>query len=702
MVGSSKDAPVGHPVVDAARGYLRRGWLPLPIPSRQKGPRIPGWTSFRTTEEEISGHFSDDGNVGIILGSASGQLVDVDIDVLEALALADRFLPKTDVIFGRVSKPRSHWFYVADPLPAPQKFCAPGGTTLLELRAEGQQTVVPPSVHLTGEIYRFDHDGEPAHVDGRELAWRCACFAATALLAINWPKPGQRNDAANALAGMLLRGGWTEEQAKRFVEAVACAAGDEESRQRVGDVISTAKRLAENRPATGAPTLAKIIGDEAVECVRAWLKLKEVEAEVAAGAPAPFGSPWPESLGHEAFWGLAGEIVSAIEPHSEADPAALLLQLLVAFGNVIGHGAFFAVERSHHYANLFALIIGPTAKGRKGTAWGQIANILGGVDSSWLDTRVHGGVGSGEGIIWHVRDPILKGEKLIDEGVGDKRLVLLETEFAQVLAVAKREGSTASEVLRRAWDGTPLQTLTKNNPARAVGAHVSAVGHITRDELLRHLDETEIANGLMNRFIFCCARRSKALPDGGSLSEAGLASLTGRLQVAVTFGKEPRELKRDAEAAAVWRAVYGDLSDGKPGLLGAVVSRSEAQVLRLSMIYALLDSSPLIRREHLMAALAVWQYAEASALHVFGDALGDPVADEILRAVRSKPEGLTRSEVHGLFGRNRKQREIDRAVGLLLSFGLISIHIEDTNGRPAQRLVARRFSYEKNEQNERS
>src|SRR5438309_1857285 len=57
-------------------------------------------------------------------------------------------------------------------------------------------------------------------------------------------------------------------------------------------------------------------------------------------------------------------------------------------------------------------------------------------------------------------------------------------------------------------------------------------------------------------------------------------------------------------------------------MAGAMTSRAEAQVMRLAMIYALLDCSEAIRVEHLEAALAVWQYAEASVNHVFGGSAG--------------------------------------------------------------------------------
>ena len=83
------------------------------------------------------------------------------------------------------------------------------------------------------------------------------------------------------------------------------------------------------------------------------------------------------------------------------------------------------------------------------------------------------------------------------------------------------------------------------------------------------------------------------------------------------------------------------------------------------MIYALLDLSERIRLEHLEAALAVWRYSAASARWIFGDALGDPTADEIWAAAKDRPGGLTRTEVSDMFSRNKKRREIERALAVL-------------------------------------
>jgi hypothetical protein len=157
---------------------------------------------------------------------------------------------------------------------------------------------------------------------------------------------------------------------------------------------------------------------------------------------------------------------------------------------------------------------------------------------------------------------------------------------------------------------------------------------------------------------------------------------------AVNFSRLVGVLHRDDETRAIWRAVYPNLSEGKPGMFGSVTSRAEAQTMRLACIYALLDQSPVIQAKHLMAALAVWHYSEASARFIFGDALGDPTADEILRALRSHAEGMTRTEIHQIFQKNKSSSEIGRALGVLLEYGLATVNRsrEDENQkRPTER-----------------
>jgi hypothetical protein len=406
--------------------------------------------------------------------------------------------------------------------------------------------------------------------------------------------------------------------------------------------------------------------------------------------------PWPDPLSEIAYIGLAGEIVHAIEPHSEADPVALLAQVLAAFGNYIGRTAHFIAEADCHYANLFVNLVGTTSKGRKGASWGQVGKFFREVNQIWYANQILGGLSSGEGMIWAVRDSIYKTQPLkekngtidtqevcIDKGIDDKRLLILESEFASVLKVINRERNTLSAIIRQAWDTGNLRTMTKNSPVRSTDAHISIIGHITRDELRRQITETDMANGLANRFLWLCVKRSKCLPDGGGQLNA--APLVLRLHQAIGFAEKVGEIRRDSEARALWHDVYPELSEGKPGLLGAVTSRAEAQVMRLAMIYALLDQSAEICQLHLEAALVLWKYAENSAQNIFGSALGDPVADEIRQLLRGRPEGVTRNDIREHFGRHKRSGEIDQALIVLLENGAARRERQvGTGGRPTE------------------
>ena len=410
---------------------------------------------------------------------------------------------------------------------------------------------------------------------------------------------------------------------------------------------------------------------------------------------------WP-TCEPEAFHGLAGEIVRAIEPHTEADSVGLLIQLLIAFGNAVAPSAHFLAEADKHHGNLFAVMVGVSSKGRKGTSWGYIRELFKLAEPGWAEQCVKSGLSSGEGLIHHVRDAVEKektdkktGEVEIvveDEGVSDKRLLVLETEFTTVLKQTDRDGNTLSATVRNAWDTGSLQCLTKNSPVRATGAHISIIGHITKDELKRELSATETANGFGNRFLWACVRRSKELPEGGKFRIHEQVELIARLQAAIENASETSRLDRDSGARAVWLAIYHDLSTGKPGLCGALTGRSEAQVMRLALLYALLDQAAVICAEHLTAAIALWEYCEASVRYVFGDSLGDRVADEILQMLRQAQTGMSRNEIRDSFGRNRSSQQIGSSLALLAEVGAARCESRNETGagRPTEFWIATR------------
>lgn len=411
-------------------------------------------------------------------------------------------------------------------------------------------------------------------------------------------------------------------------------------------------------------------------------------------------SGWPQPLACEAFQGVAGEIVREIEPHSEADPAALLIQFLVEFGSTIGGNPHFRVEDDHHRGNLYAVLVGKSSRSRKGTSEGRVRKIFENAVPDWTRNCLASGLSSGEGIIWRVRDSAGCWSKIqptgalldpsADAGVAEKRLLVIESEFSSALRVMAREGNTLSPVIREAWDGGNLSILTKNSPAKATGAHVSILGHITQEELLRHLTTTEMSNGFANRFLWVCTKRSKQLPEGGHFRAEEHPDLFEALRAIIEHAQQIGEVKRDSRARALWKEVYPALTRDVPGLLGSITSRAEAQVLRLSLLYALVDLSNEIGQEHLLAALAVWDYCNASAKYIFGDALGYPDADRIMRELRKSPAGLTRTEIRDLFLRHKREEEIISALSYLQELGLAYPSIEKTGGRDVERWMATR------------
>ena len=429
---------------------------------------------------------------------------------------------------------------------------------------------------------------------------------------------------------------------------------------------------------------------------------EQADLEEAAGAvPAAVSSrladkqAWPDPLLSSDIDGLAGDILRAIEPHTEADPVAVLVHLLAMFGNAIGKRPYMSVGPTKHHANLFAVMVGSSSTGRKGTAGDAAKAFLNEADPTWAGERIMSGLSSGEGLIAAVRDPVEKQKNkktgeletvVIDEGAADKRLFVMETEFASPLRVMEREGNTLSPLLRQAWDSGDLRVLTKQAQT-ATGAHISIIGHVTADELRRYLTSTEIGNGFANRFAFFCVRRSKLLPEGGGLFLHAEDDLVCRFRKAVEFAKGVGELRRDDNARALWKEYYPYLTRETPGLIGVITARAAPIVLRLSMLFALLDMSEIIRQEHLAMAMDVWEYAEASARYIFGDSMGDAVADDILKALRSAPEGVKRSEIMmGLFQKNMSAARIQQALDLLETHGLAAstTAANEKGGRPAE------------------
>lgn len=274
--------------LDAAITWIQKGFAPVPVPHRSKRPVLKEWQRLEITTEGASQYFNGASqNIGVLLGDKFGS-ADVDCDCPEAITAARELLPETGLIFGRQSKPFSHFFYRSDPPTRTAQFIDPlDQSTLVELRglssdgSIGLQTVVPPSIHETGEQVRFEKgfEGTPANIDADVLISAVHRVAAAALLARHWPTQGSRHHAFLALAGAFARAGWSIEDAKAFHRVIyRClwptnpdvAAADSE-------VQSTFEKHSAGGEVTGVPTLVELLDKKVVDGAFRWLGFERAQ-----------------------------------------------------------------------------------------------------------------------------------------------------------------------------------------------------------------------------------------------------------------------------------------------------------------------------------------------------------------------------------------------------------------------------------------
>jgi Protein of unknown function (DUF3987) len=404
--------------------------------------------------------------------------------------------------------------------------------------------------------------------------------------------------------------------------------------------------------------------------------LEDPRPDATPMLPPPAG--WPAPPAAIVYHELLGEIVTRIAPHTEADPVAILTQLLVAFGAAVGRGAFFHVEATRHHPNEFMLLVGDSSKARKGSSWDHVRRLLADVDPS-IQPRTLTGLSSGEGLIWAVRDPTAQ-----DPGISDQRLLVIEPEFASVLKAASREISTLSPTLRSAWDGRPLAILTRTSPARATSAHIALIGHITQDELRRHTTQIELANGYLNRILLIACRRQRLLPEGGDHDPLAGTGLPRLLRATLKHAQSAGHVRLDPDARELWHDAYRQLAQPHDGIVGQITARAEAHTIRLALIYTLAEGKHHIGPPHLHAALALHDYAARSADWALRGATGQPLAEQIHAALRHSPAGLTRSQISNALKHNQPAGQIDQALNALQAAGRATVAEIATGGRPAQ------------------
>lgn len=385
-------------------------------------------------------------------------------------------------------------------------------------------------------------------------------------------------------------------------------------------------------------------------------------------------------ISQHAWHGPLGEAAARIAPSTEADPVAVLASVLALFGAMLGDGPHVRVGGAKHAPRIWPLIIGKTGSGRKGTSWHEgrsIAATWGDTADAYLAHRTASGLASGEGLIG-----ALVGEEDDPSGIPFGRLTVVETEFARVLTAAKREGSTLGPVLRQLWDEGSAATLTKQ-AVRVDGTHPVVVAHVTPRELRLRLAESDLAGGTINRFLPILSERPHLLahePARPDLTDLG-ATVAAHIRTA----RDRTELSRESATNHLWTEAYAALAEDEPdGPLGAVLARGPAYVMRLALVYALGDGASSITTDHLLAALAVWDYATQTARILFADTTAKNNRDKLAEYLRTAPDGRTRSEISTkCLNGNANSGEIDALLADLQENGLIETDVsKPARGKP--------------------
>ena len=400
----------------------------------------------------------------------------------------------------------------------------------------------------------------------------------------------------------------------------------------------------------------------------------------AARSPDPrAGSRRVPVLHDAALAGPVGLFVQEAAPFTEADPAALLVSVLVALGVAAGGGAHVDAGNARQTAGLFALVVAETPTANRGLSWAVTRALLDVVDPWVARARVLTGLGNGKAVLDALVSPpppwaMRIGETGRHPAPGaDERLLVFEPAFTRALAVAARPTSPLAWVIRNAWDGHPLDLPARRHRLVVERHHVGIVAHATADQLRSQLSMTGPGASFVSRFLVVLAVRRQHLLDEGNVPVDLLLRHGRAMASALEAVRSVGLLARTPAAAERWAEVYEELAlGGEEGLLGLVLARASRQVTRLSVAYALVEGSPVITRANLEAALALWRYGEASSRFVLGADGPSDLATRLLEALAAAGErGLTRSEQVDYFGRNVAARDLASARAELERAGLV-------------------------------
>lgn len=349
-------------------------------------------------------------------------------------------------------------------------------------------------------------------------------------------------------------------------------------------------------------------------------------------------APQPDPI---CLYGLVGDVARAGSEGTETNAHAIAANFMAYLSCAIGRSVYLPIGNTRHHTRLFCLHIGRSGRGRKGDAVSLVLRIdaaLRAIDDAFVPQVHRGGLSTREGLAALIHDGYRQGRQDIP-AIEDKRLWVVESEFANVLHQGRRDGNTLSAALRDCWDGVDLKPATKSNRVYASDPHVCLSGAISPSELRGLMSAREMSNGFANRFLMIWAERSRMLPFPKETPQAVVEHLARRTLEVLAFVRADRHderehLKMELSPQAQWRYAQlyrGELHDGvDDGAIGALLERSAPMLLRLAMLMALTDLQTRIDAQHIDAAMAWIRHATASVRFVFVSAAEDARLVQVL------------------------------------------------------------------------
>ena len=296
------------------------------------------------------------------------------------------------------------------------------------------------------------------------------------------------------------------------------------------------------------------------------------------------------------LYGLIGDVARAGSDGTETNAYAIAANFMAYLSCAVGRGVYLPVGNTRHHARLFCLHVGRSGRGRKGDAVSLVLRIdqaLRAMDNAFAPQIHRGGLSTREGLAALIHDGYRQGRQDVP-AIEDKRLWVVESEFANVLHQGRRDGNTLSAALRDCWDGVDLKPATKSNRLYASDPHVCLSGAISPGELTGLMSARELTNGFANRFLMIWAERTRMLPFPKQTPQSVVEQLARKYRSNGAERHEERDhLRMDLSPQAQCR--YAQLYRGELNVdlgddgVGALLERKAPMLLRLAMLLALTD-----------------------------------------------------------------------------------------------------------------